>query len=961
MKKHCMNRSLLVLLLIALLMALFMASASAGVPLSRPIHSITLSATSRTLGVVDGRINNSFDLKLNRVVYSNSKTNDDYGYPITPHLTFRCTRQDLMSVSAEKLIDGIPAVTILANDQGLTGSGYVELLANGKYYARCLVTIKDTAKLSVKSVSLSNTSKTLGYNDTGSINNSFDLKLKKAIYSDKKTHTIYGYPTGVTFSCAQTNLLDISETKYLNGVPYATITSTGEQAGSAYVEMRVNGKYYARCKVTVKDLAAQNVKSLTLSSTSKTIGSNSDLNNNTFRLSVSKVTYTDKKTHSTYGYPKNVTFVNEAGTPFTVSPIQYSATGAPYVDVTTSSGDLGSGYVNVLVNGKQFARCKVTVADLDALKVKSMSLSNTSKTLAYNNNKLSNDSFELSLKTVVYTNKKTHTSYGYPTGVTFVSADPGLVTVSSSTAYRNGKPYVTVTTNPLAKPGSTYVRAYVNGKYFAKCKVTVAEVIRASKIKLSNTSRTLEYSTLLGDPANPNETFDLVWTVSPPQATANDADLVVYSSSKPSIASVDAYGKVTARKAGTTYIYTKLQDGSKKYARCKVTVKKMAPTGITVNLDDAIDKGYQLDDGTLKMQPGQSTNLTYSLAPATVYNPGVTYSSSNKNVATVSSAGVIKVVGEGSAKIYAKPKAGSAVQTVTVKGDYKYRFYGIANGKYKYASDLDAYSNDIKAMNRTFDLARFEGGKVRRSYKTNLTGSGMRSYLSGISNNGAIEDEDVTIFYYSGHGWGYSSGQDNGAMCGVNTGYDPSALVTVNQLKGYLDQVPGKVIVVMDCCYSGAYITKSGIQMKTMSAQSMSAINESIISVFRSGGSSSGIQSKGLNISGDTNSKYHILTASAANQGSYAVGYPFGWYSIMTMFTQAGTYGFSAFSAPRFHADLNADKIITMQEIYQYTYDGTNEQIDYINSRIIDEDDKLSACDVQLWPVNDQMTFFAIN
>jgi uncharacterized protein YjdB len=48
---------------------------------------------------------------------------------------------------------------------------------------------------------------------------------------------------------------------------------------------------------------------------------------------------------------------------------------------------------------------------------------------------------------------------------------------------------------------------------------------------------------------------------------------VKWSTSKSKMAIVNSKGKVTAKKKGTCYIIATAKDGSKKYAKCKITVK----------------------------------------------------------------------------------------------------------------------------------------------------------------------------------------------------------------------------------------------------------------------------------------------------------------------------------------------------------------------------------------------------
>lgn len=131
---------------------------------------------------------------------------------------------------------------------------------------------------------------------------------------------------------------------------------------------------------------------------------------------------------------------------------------------------------------------------------------------------------------------------------------------------------------------------------------------------------------------------------------------VTWSSSKKSVATVSSSGKVTAKKKGTTTI-TATVKGTKIKATCKITVGTPV-SKITLNKTKKT------------LTAGKTFTLKATVTPKKATNTKVTYKSSNKKVATVSSKGVIKAVAAGTAKITVKAKDGSGVKavcTVTVK------------------------------------------------------------------------------------------------------------------------------------------------------------------------------------------------------------------------------------------------------------------------------------------------------
>ena len=153
---------------------------------------------------------------------------------------------------------------------------------------------------------------------------------------------------------------------------------------------------------------------------------------------------------------------------------------------------------------------------------------------------------------------------------------------------------------------------------------------------------------------NLGQTQPLTAVVAPSTATT---PAVTWASSNPSIASVSPSGVVTAVAAGAATITVKTTDGGFT-ASSAVTVTSTVPaTGITVS------------PSTVALAPGQTQTLTAAVLPSNVTNKVVTWTTSNPQVASVSTSGVVTAVAAGSATITARTTDGgfTATSTATVK------------------------------------------------------------------------------------------------------------------------------------------------------------------------------------------------------------------------------------------------------------------------------------------------------
>ena len=224
--------------------------------------------------------------------------------------------------------------------------------------------------------------------------------------------------------------------------------------------------------------------------------------------------------------------------------------------------------------------------------------------------------------------------------VTWKTSDKNVATVSENglvTAVGGGDATITCT----AQDGSGVK---------ATCKVTVT--VPVSGIQLSQTSAALT----VGD------TLTLTKTIYPSDAT-NQA--VTWTSSSDAVASVDSNGKITAKTAGSAVITCKSVSDNSVVGICNVTVKAKVQTPSEIKVNK-----ITLNKTTASVTKGKTLQLTATVTPGNATKKEVKWSTSNKNVAMVSTSGLVTAKSAGTATITCTAQDGSGVKAtckITVK------------------------------------------------------------------------------------------------------------------------------------------------------------------------------------------------------------------------------------------------------------------------------------------------------
>lgn len=272
----------------------------------------------------------------------------------------------------------------------------------------------------------------------------------------------------------------------------------------------------------------------------------------------------------------------------------------------------GTATITATTSGGQKATCTVTV------RVPVTGISISRSTLALTVGATS------TLTATVAPSNASNKSYSWS------SSNNTVATVNSSglvTAKANGTATITATT--------------ADGGKKASCTVTVTTP--TSGVSVSPTTATI----IKG------QTRQLTATVAPSSASNKS---VSWSSSNNSVATVNSSGLVTAKAAGNADITVTTADGNYK-AVCKVTVR-VPVTGVSLSETD------------ISLIKGSTEQLLATVSPADASNKTISWTTTDKSIATVSSSGLVTAVGGGTATITATTADGSYTDvckvTVTV-------------------------------------------------------------------------------------------------------------------------------------------------------------------------------------------------------------------------------------------------------------------------------------------------------
>lgn len=244
---------------------------------------------------------------------------------------------------------------------------------------------------------------------------------------------------------------------------------------------------------------------------------------------------------------------------------------------------------------------------------------------------------------------------------------------------------------------------------------------------------------------NEGDTYTLKATTEPDNLSSGE---LTWNSSDSSIVTVDANGKVTAKKLGRVTITVKAENGIE--ARCTVDVISKVKN-ITLNPTDIV------------LHAGETKNITATINPSNASNKSLTWTSSNNSIAQVDQKGKVTAKAIGEVTITAKSNDGSNVSAkcrVNVIGKYRaenatnngFYIYDNTNGREKQTT----YGN--RPYNVTFNPGNsnvtlkvntsYKDGKILITYTIKNKGNASSTYKVATDCDTKFQDNDRAPIKY---------------------------------------------------------------------------------------------------------------------------------------------------------------------------------------------------------------------
>lgn len=477
-------------------------------------------------------------------------------------------------------------------------------------------------------------------------------------------------------------------------------------------------------------------------------------------------------------------------------------------------------------------------------------------------------------------------------GAAFTSSDPKIAAVDAAGLVT------------ARKAGAATITLDVGGVQSA-CAVTVTKAPRKITLSAKQLSMGVGEQAALGV------------TITPGAHSA-----IRFTSDKPGVASVDDNGIVTAVGQGKCTVTAATYNGRK--AKCKVTVAA-APTYITANV------------GAMSLWVGRAIQIEPILSPGAGSSIGC--ASANPGIVSVDGF-TARAQAQGSTTISLWTYNGLRAEipvTVTKAPVYRALVIGEEHFPGSGMDDLPG-SRDVKLMEKMLSGVRGPSGERWNVVSaSDLTAAQIHAYIQSAF--AGAQPGDVSLFYISTHGdQEYELGGRYSSYAGClmaypderfSNWYDRNAL-TLGRLAGWLSEVPGQVIVLIDSCGSGAAIYgAAGVSAPALSAEdfddaqefetpafSPEAFDQAVVDAFRD--LDAGVLAPGQGAFLLEN-KFFVLTSCAYRETGWSLKNKYSYFTkwLTDAIKQKG----------RMPADANRNRYTTLAELYNWLAKQANKKV----------------------------------
>lgn len=234
----------------------------------------------------------------------------------------------------------------------------------------------------------------------------------------------------------------------------------------------------------------------------------------------------------------------------------------------------------------------------------------------------------------------------------------------------------------------------------------------------------------------------------------------------------------------------------------------------------------------------------------------------------------------------------------------KTTYRAVLIGEENYETVLNGPLNDIAAMGNMLS------GLKAMDWQVWQQPDASREELAQLIQQafGQARESDVSLFYYSGHGVTNSGNHYAGALVTANYDYIP-----MQDLAELLSVVPGRVVVLLDSCGSGAAISARGIDGAECSFDP-AAFNAQVVGAFSQ-------YAGNHNRAGElAEEKFFVLTASAYEQNARSLQIAGIWGGAFTR-ALVGSVGYDYNTgawAKTIPGDTDGDGTLTLAECYRH-------------------------------------------